>query len=371
VRFLAGFWFTQYFLRDWRQDTRRKLGRDVDAMLADNAPDLVAVARHFADPTVFASSPLYQALAEMVVREPALVRLAARGRPGQHPSLLLFGALHALLLAGAEHELARYFPSIVGDRALPPGEAGPALVAFCAAFEPQLTVLIETRLVQTNVVKRALALRLGLAAIGRRTREPVHLIEVGASAGVLLRFDRYGYALGGRRFGDPDSPVQIPAEWRGHAAVPDLDTLPGLASVTGIDLNPLDARNDDDRHWLEALVWPENRYEANLLHQALAVVAADPPAIRAGDARMVCPVLAAELPPGEPRVVFHAMTRMHVPAEQLAAFDTAIASLGQDAPLYWLSLEGRGELDLRLPAGELVHLGKAGGRIEWIEPVGG
>jgi hypothetical protein len=62
---------------------------------------------------------------------------------------------------------------------------------------------------------------------------------------------------------------------------------------------------------------------------------------------------------------------MHVPAEQLAAFDTAIASLGQDAPLYWLSLEGRGELDLRLPAGELVHLGKAGGRIEWIEPVGG
>src|SRR6185436_16298632 len=130
-------------------------------------------------------------------------------------------------------------------------------------------------------VKRALALRLGLVAIGRRVGEPILLIEVGASAGLLLRFDRYGYMLGGRRFGDVGSPVQVESEWRGDVAVPDLDALPTLASVTGIDLNPLDARDEDDRRWLEALVWPENRGEAELLRRALAVVAEDPPVIRA------------------------------------------------------------------------------------------
>ena len=222
---------------------------------------------------------------------------------------------------------------------------------------------------QTNVVKRALALRLGLAVIGRSTAAPVHLIEVGASAGVLLRFDRYGYTLGGRRFGDPRSPVHVVAEWRGDAAVPDLDVLPPLAGVMGVDLNPLDARNADDRRWLEALVWPENRLEADLLRQALAVVAADPPPIRAGDAIAVCPSLAEELPPGEPRVVFHAITRLHVPPDRLDAFDAALASLGSNGPLYWLSLEGQGELDLRDPGGAVTHLARVGPRLEWVTPV--
>jgi hypothetical protein len=332
-------------------------------------PELAAVAQCFAHPPEFTSSPLYRSLARTVAGNAALLRLAARGRPGQYPTFLFFGAVHALLLAGADHELARFYPSIAGADALPPDEAGPALVAFCAAFEQDLAALIESRLVQTNVVKRALALRLGLAAIGRRVAAPVHLIEVGASAGLLLRFERYGYTLGGRRFGDPRSPVQIAAEWRGDTAVPDLDALSPLASVTGVDLQPLDARAAADRRWLEALVWPENRHEAELLQRALAVVAADPPAIRAGDAIEVCPALAADLPPGEPRVVFHAVTRLHVPADRRDAFDAAVDSLGRDAPLYRLSFEGQGALDLRSPAGALTHLATVEGHLEWVAPL--
>src|SRR3954452_5802326 len=134
-------------------------------MSADIPTDLATIARRFADTPEFASSPLYQALARTVARTPALLRLAARGRPGQYPTFLFFGAVHALLLAGAEHPLARFYPSIVGaDAALPaepPDDAGPALVDFCLLHEAELAGLIETRLVQTNVVRRALALRLG------------------------------------------------------------------------------------------------------------------------------------------------------------------------------------------------------------------
>ena len=338
-------------------------------MAAEHHRDLAAVARRFAHTPEFASSPLYQSLAREVAGNTALLQLAARGRSGQYPTFLFFGAVHALLLAGADHELATYYPSIVGVDARPPDQAGPALVDFCAAFEPQLVALIQARLVQTNVVRRAMALRLGLAAIRRRCGAPVHLIEVGASAGALLRFDRFGYTLGGRRFGDAGSPVQIESEWRGAVPVPDLDALPPLAGVIGIDLDPLDARDPDDRRWLEALVWPDNRVEADHLRHALAIVAADPPPIRAGDAVDLCPSLAEDLPPGEPRVLFHAITRLHVPPDRLGAFDGALASLGRDAPLYWLSLEGQGELDLRLPTGTLTHLARVGPRVEWVAPL--
>ena len=63
------------------------------------------------------------------------------------------------------------------------------------------------------------------------------------------------------------------------------------------------------------------------------------------------------------------MTRLHVPADRLAAFDAAIETLGRDAPLWWLSLEGPGALDLRTPQGQMIHLARTGARIEWIEPL--
>jgi hypothetical protein len=338
-------------------------------MSADLPPGLVALSARFAHASEFTSSPLYRSLARAVAASPSLLRLAAQGRPGQYPTYLFFGAVHALLLAGADHELARHYPSIAGRATLSPDDAGPALIDFCADHEAQLGNLIKARLVQTNVVKRALALRLGLAAVGRSVTAPVHLVEIGASAGLLLRFDRYGYTLGGKRFGDRSSPVQIDAAWHGDRPVPNLDALPALASVQGIDLNPLDARDPEDRRWLEALVWPENRHEATLLHRALNVVAADPPPIQAGDAIDVCPLLADTLPPGEPRVVFHAVTRLHVPVERRPHFDAAISSLGRNAPLYWLSFEGQGELDLRDPDGALTHLAQVEGHLEWVKPL--
>ena len=337
----------------------------------------------FANATEFATSPLYTALAHDVAENDSLLRLAARCRHGQYPTFLFFAAIHYLLLGGTEHDLAAFYASVAGTEARPPEDAGPALASFCRDHEAEIGALLETRLVQTNAVQRSLALRLGFVAIGRRVEEPVHLVEVGASAGIHLRFDRFGYTLGRRRFGNAESPVQIEAECVGQGPTPDLDAVvAALASATGIDLNPLSAASPDDRRWLEALVWPDNPREADLLRRALEVVAADPPSIRAGDAVDLCAILAAELPAGEPRVVFHIATRMHVPAERHDAFDSAIASLGENAPLYRLALDDRLDPDprpqparpgnpiyLHAPDGARTLLAVAGPRLDWIEPV--
>ena len=142
-------------------------------------------------------------------------------------------------------------------------------MSFCAEFGAELAETISSRLVQTSQVQRALGLRLGLSMIACEVPGPVHLIEVGASAGLNLRFRSYGYQVGGRQFGNPAAPVQLAADRYGAGPLPDLDVLPPVASVLGVDLNPLDVRDPDARQWLEALVWPENHRQRALLSAAL------------------------------------------------------------------------------------------------------
>ena len=335
----------------------------------------------FADPREFTTSPLYRCLSRTVAATGQLLDLACQGRPGQYPTFLFFGAVHLLLLAGTEHPLARFYPSLAGERALPPEGAGPALVSFGRDHAAELAETIRTRLVQTNQVQRAIGLRLGLSVIADEVPGPVHVIEVGTSAGLNLRFGRYGYRLNGRRFGDPASPVQLAAECHGQQPEPDLDRQPAIASVLGIDLQPVDPAEPADRAWLQALVWPENHRQRALLTTALELAAADPPPILAGDVIDVLPGIAGALPAGQPRVVFHAATRMHVPTSRLAAFDAAIERAGDTGPLWRLSIEDAPQapsqprtarqgtaLQLRRPgaaAAETIAI--VDGHLAWIE----
>jgi hypothetical protein len=334
----------------------------------------------FEDPAPFTTSPLYRSLSQTVADHDELLDLASCGRPGQYPTFLFFGAVHHLLLRGADHRLARFYPSIAGEAALPPADAGAALVSFCSQFGAELAETIGSRLVQTSQVQRTLGLRLGLSMIAGEVPGPVHLIEVGASAGLNLRFRSYGFQVGGRTFGNPAAPVQLTADRYGSEPLPDLDVLPLVASMLGVDLNPLDVLDPDARRWLEALVWPENHRQRALLSAALADAAADPPSVRAGDAIDLLPGIGRELPAGEPRVVFHSATRMHVPEERLDAFDAAIAQLNDGGPLWRLSIEESPDPDprpsparlgaallLRRPSGETETLAVVDGHLRWIE----
>jgi hypothetical protein len=398
--------------------------------------EIAELSQHFRDsPAIFTTSPLYRALCPVVAGDRSLLALLAGRRRGQQASYLFFAAVHYLLLSGAQHPLRAFYPSLSntaagpsGEGAAPgrpgegavagtsgegavagrpgegavagrpgegavagrsgegavasPGRAGPVLLDFCRAYSGELAELIGTRLVQTSVVRRASGLLAALWAVRRQCAGPVHLIEVGASAGVHLRFDRYAYRIGGRMFGRPGSPVTVDTQWRGGQPPPDLDDLPVIASRTGVDLNPVDVTDASERLWLRALVWPEDQAEAALLTAALECVAGDPPAIIAGDAIEVCPALGDSLPPGEPRVIFHAATRMHVPAERRAAFDAAIDSVGRRGPLYHAWQEPAsaqhdgarasepGALMLHGPeGGQPVPLVLVDGHLEWMGPL--
>src|SRR5437762_2629588 len=78
----------------------------------------------------------------------------------------------------------------------------------------------------------------GLLVIAARTNgKPLALYEAGASAGLLLVFDRYSYRLGETATGDQASPVVVAPKWEGAS--------PGATEFTiqsrqGSDLDPLD-----------------------------------------------------------------------------------------------------------------------------------
>ena len=318
----------------------------------------------------FDTSPLYRVLSRAVVADEDLIDLAAEARPGQQPPNMLMAATHLLVLKDPELPFARFFASVRGDDAEPPEGAGAEFGAFCAEHRDELTAILRERLVQTNAPRRGVAVRLAMHEIGRRVSGPVTFLEIGPSAGIQLRFDRWAVDTGGRRFGPADAPLTLRTEWRSDRPPPDLDHIPPVRDRLGVDLDPVDATDPEQRLWLQALVWPEHRDRFAELATALDEVAADPPEILQGDAIEMLPRLG--LPEDVPLVVFHAMVRIHVPADRREAFDAAIAALGRRRRLLHVSLEidrGPALLALRDSQGEDRDLARVEGHGRWIQPL--
>jgi hypothetical protein len=327
----------------------------------------------------FDRSPLYRHLLGVVANDEALLKLAALTRHGQQPTFALFGAVHYLLLNGMQHQLGDYYVSITGTDARPVDTGtGPAFTQFCNAYCEPIASVLRTRLVQTNQVQRALIMRLGLALLHRAATGPVCVVEVGASAGLNLRAHRYAYSVGTATFGDLTSPVRITVDIPATELLPDLTQLPAIASTVGVDLQPPDPTNDNDRAWLRALVWPENTHHAAQLTAALDLAAADPPRVLPGDIINIGPAIAATLPRSLPRLVVHTATRIHVPRERRPAFDAAIAAFGAHGPMLHLALEddqrtapsGRHGVGLTAtdPTGTRT-IAVADGHLAWLEPL--
>jgi hypothetical protein len=157
-------------------------------------------------------------------------------------------------------------------------------------------LLLEKRMVQTNEVRRSACLLPAFCEVASLTSAPLALIEIGPSAGLNLLFDQYQYSYGGgARVGPKSSPVVLDSELRG-APLPLTPQMPAVASRMGIDLNPLDLRNDEDLRWLQALIWPEHDDRRSLFAAAAQIARAEPPRIAGGDVFELLPREIASAP---------------------------------------------------------------------------
>jgi tRNA threonylcarbamoyl adenosine modification protein (Sua5/YciO/YrdC/YwlC family) len=283
----------------------------------------------FAEQEARPTSPLYAGVCAGLAERPDVLALLLDARPGQRRPNLLLGAVHELLLGGARHPLARYYPSVGGTR--PAGsEAAERFADFALAREDDVRQLVRTRRTQTNEVGRCAPLVLGLARLPGR----LALIDVGASAGLNLQLDRYAYRYGDAGpVGPPDTPLTLRCEVAGAPPVP--AHLPRIGWRRGVDLEPLDPRDPAAARWLEALVWPEHAERRARLRAALEVARTQPFEVCQGDALALLPELAREAPAEATLVVMHSMALAYFSAEDRRR----VADLCRDLGAHELGLE--------------------------------
>ena len=243
--------------------------------------------------------------------------------------LRLCGGLHARVRRDAASRLAACYPpnalpgATVWWEALRPALDDPELAAWLD--QPP----------QTNEVGRSAVLMAGLLALARIAKQPMALLELGASAGLNLQLDLYGYCLGERTAGDPASALQLQPAWDGPS--------PPAAEVTivrryGVDIQPLDPRRDGER--LLAYVWPDQTTRLARLQTALAIAAASPPTVAAGDAAEWLEKKMAEPYRGDATtVVFHSVAFQYFSAETRHRIEAAIEATAAQRPIAWLRYE--------------------------------
>jgi hypothetical protein len=239
--------------------------------------------------------------------------------------LLLLAAIHRMVLEGQLPEASRFYPSAGGH-------------ADVDALWPHLLDAVPRAVlppcVQTNEVERSRALLPGFVALARHTGLPLRLLEIGASAGLNLRWDHFPF-------------LEIPTGVR-------------VAERRGCDLSPIDPTLDESRGALLCFVWPDQTDRMKLLAEAIAIARRVPAAVDRADAVDWLRMQLATGRPGVVTVVYHSVVLPYLTEEGRENVRRLIEDAGSrataEAPLGWLSMEpGADQAEVHLtmwPGGE-------------------
>jgi hypothetical protein len=277
--------------------------------------------------------------------------------------LRFMAAMHSLVLRDMAPDLARFYPSAGGHGS--PDEAWPAFLSALTENLDEVRAL-SARPVQTNEVGRCAALIGGFLRIAHRTGKPLRLLEIGSSAGLNLRWDRYRYESATGSWGPVDSAVRL--NWDSPPA--HLDARVEVTERGGCDPHPLSPLVEDDRIRLLSAIWPDQIERVERARGAFAEAASVPVAVDDGSAMKWLPELLRRPAAGTTTVVFHSIVLQYLTDEERAEFLRVIEEAGaratEDAPLAHLTLEpdpGMSGFPVRLrmwPRGDEVIVAQSG-----------
>lgn len=283
------------------------------------------------------SSPLYGVLGASIAEDPQIRAIAGTTSAGQLAPNMLLGAVHYLLLGGANDPLRRFYRTLEGGD--PPEEAYPEFRDFVLRFQTDIEPILKQRAVQTNEVARSSVLLAAYHFVAESSGRPLAIIELGTSAGLNLVFDRYHYSYNpGPSLGPPDSAVRLECLVRAGNP-PDL-SMPHVAWRRGVDLSPLDVTNADDGLWLQALIWPDQVNRFRRLRAAIAEFDTDPPQLVTGGIEAL-PGLMAEVPPHLTLCISHSFMISQLDESAAHRLDELV--LASKRPTYRVAFEPDGD----------------------------
>lgn len=283
--------------------------------------------RHFGSVEAPGSSPCYAEWTLGIADDPQIIaRIDRWPHDKRQPNLLLAAARYLGAVPGPFREFRDFLNARWDD----------------------VSRIVLSRSTQTNEAGRCATLLPSLAAISEAEGKPLALLEVGASAGLVLYPDRYGYEYDDgttvtRLSPGPDvgAPAGVPTlNCATTGPVPLPASLPSVVWRAGIDLNPLDVGDPGDVAWLEALVWPEQEFRRARLQQAVAIARQDPPHLVAGDLNERLLELATQAPDDAALVVFHSAVMGYLTAAGRTEFRRTMQHLAASRGVHWLSNEG-------------------------------
>jgi hypothetical protein len=199
----------------------------------------------------------------------------------------------------------------------------------------ELARFVAEQPVQTNEVQRAWALLPGLLALHA---ERVDLVEIGASAGLLLALDRYDYRYRAGSWGRGGDRLVLAGDDRGGPPAGLLERRLVVERRRGVDLHPV-ALDDEGARLLEAFVWADQTDRVERLRRAIGVARTAGIEVVAGDYVERLPDLLRGRRDGVATVVVSSVTTTYLRDDRYRDLLRVLARAGRDGPLAWLSLE--------------------------------
>ena len=296
-------------------------------------------------------------------------------------SLRLAGALHHATLAGRDARLAAVYPAARADWRI--DEVWPRAREFLAR-ERDWTAAFLRSAPQTNETRRAIALLAGFLTFADAHPGPIDTLEIGASAGLNLCWDRFAYRTETWRWG-AESPVVIDTEWKG--AAPPIHAALSVRQRAACDLHPLDIADPDERLRLESYIWADQPERLARFDGAAALAVEAGVRVERADAAEWLERKLPQRARDAATVVYHSIFLQYPPRETREAIAAAIAAAGagatESAPLAWLRLEpeailggpldsARMLLDLSVwPGGGRRILATTDGHVRRVDSMGG
>lgn len=326
-------------------------------------------------------SPMYSRLFQDLANDYAdngrtYAMLAGRSHRPIHDAipLRLAAAIHRIVLDGKDDRIGRHYPSVGGT----PGKDYSAdFIAYMRDHIEEIDSAL-TEQVQTNEIGRSvvpLVLTHWLTNFGIRSCD---FLELGASAGLNMNFDHYYASYESLRMGDATSKVRFMGDW--FADSPDVPKKSALIHTRrGVDISPLDIRNNEERTRLLSFIWPDQKKRFQRTTDAIAIAQKFPVVI---DQQSADVWLAHQLPQhlDQPTIVFHSIVWQYLGRDVQNHMRTTLQHNGSqrtpETPLIWARMEPAGETaDVRVtmwdgtePPQEylLCEIGYHGQNMKWI-----
>lgn len=291
---------------------------------------------NFAEYECKGSSLLYEYLSEKIAADEELLELCMNVRQDQPVPNTLFGAVHYLLLKGINHPLKEYYPSIT-ERYKKKEEAFQPFKDFCIKYKDDILSIFKIRYIQTNEVRRCAYLYPAFCTVYEKTEKPLALIEIGTSAGLQLLWDQYSYSYGDdNTYGNTSSALHIESKLVGEKRPALHKSSPPVTSRIGLDLNPIDLNNEDEKLWLKSLIWPEHTERLDMFEKAASSIKNNNISLIEGDGIALLPEYAAKIATDNAICIFHTHVANQMPVDKRNELVQAVKEIGRNRDVFHL-----------------------------------